>query len=411
MYREVAELKDCKSIAVMGGTFDPVHYGHLMAAEAVQRELGVEKVVFMPVGNPPHKKGSEVTANEDRYNMTNLATKGNEKFVISKMEIEREGETYTIDTVRELRKQSGQEVAIYIIIGADTLLEICKWKEIEKVLEMCEIVVVTRPSYEEEKVEEEAERLRKEYKGKIRLVEIPPMEISSTEIRERIKGKKAVRYLLPEEVLEYIERYNIYGDEGEERQRKGEMRVDEMEIKTKEMLSKKRYDHTKGVIEQAVKLALRYGCDVKKAYIGALLHDYAKEMNDAELKAQCRMYGIKLDKYAKNAMYLLHGYVGSRIAEEEFGVKDREVLNAIKYHTTAREGMTLLEKVVYLADKIEERRESKELDKIREEAMKDIDKAVMMSLSRAINHNQSVGRETHEMTEKALIYLEKERKE
>ena len=144
MRNEIANFRNCKSIAIMGGTFDPIHYGHLVTAEAVRHRFHVDKVVFIPTGRPAHKSHKEVTHNEHRYLMTVLATMRNENFEVSRIEIDRPGTTYTIDTIEQLKKMCRPDVRLYFITGADAIHQIMSWKEPERLLSLCDFVAVFR---------------------------------------------------------------------------------------------------------------------------------------------------------------------------------------------------------------------------------------------------------------------------
>ncbi len=199
-----------KSIAIMGGTFDPIHYGHLVTAQAVKDKFGVEKVMFIPTGNPPHKAGKEVTESEKRYFMTVLATITNLSFEVSRIEIDRAGYTYTIDTIRELRKVFDEDTKIYFITGADAIDKILTWKDPEKLLKMCDFVAVTRPGYNKEELEEHIKNLEKILGGNIHFLEVPYLDISSSDLRERVMENKSIKYMLPEEVENYIYKFGLY---------------------------------------------------------------------------------------------------------------------------------------------------------------------------------------------------------
>ena len=199
-----------KSIAIMGGTFDPIHYGHLVTAQAVKEKFGVEKVLFIPTGNPPHKVDREVSSSEKRYFMTVLATITNPSFEVSRIEIDREGYTYTIDTIRELKNTLSDDTKIYFITGADAIHKILTWKEPEKLLKMCEFVAVTRPGYNKDKLFEHIKNIEKTLKGKIHFLEVPHLDISSSDLRNRVQENKSIKYMLPEEVENYIYKFGLY---------------------------------------------------------------------------------------------------------------------------------------------------------------------------------------------------------
>ncbi len=206
--RRAAEIRDLhgfRKIGVMGGTFDPVHYGHLLTAEAVREKLGLEKVVFIPTGETPYKKHG-VTGGPLRYVMTALAVEGNGYFCVSSLETAKKGFSYTADTVAELKKHCDEDAEIVFITGSDVLDDISGWKDFDRLSGMCSFAAVTRPGYEAQGA---VERLRKRGVN-IRLVEAMALDISSSGIRGRVSGGGSIKYLLPEAVEKYIDIHGFY---------------------------------------------------------------------------------------------------------------------------------------------------------------------------------------------------------
>ena len=196
-------------LGIMGGTFDPIHYGHLVTAEGTRYELGLEKVIFIPAGRPPHKKDYHVTGPWLRYTMTCLAVASNPFFQVSALEVERPGPSYTIDTVQEFtRLFPGAQ--IYFITGADAVLEILTWKSVERLLSTCRFIAATRPGYHLVELWEKLDKLSLELKKNIIFMEVPALAISSTDIRRRVREGRPIKYLLPESVEEYIIKNNLY---------------------------------------------------------------------------------------------------------------------------------------------------------------------------------------------------------
>ncbi|HAT1242625.1 nicotinate-nucleotide adenylyltransferase [Corynebacterium striatum] len=192
-------------IGIMGGTFDPIHNGHLVAASEVAYRFQLDQVVFVPTGQPWQKAGRDVTAAEHRYLMTMVATASNPRFTVSRVDIDRKGPTYTIDTLRDLRELF-PDAELYFITGADSLASIMSWCDWEVMLEMANFVGVTRPGYELSK-----DMLPLESQTGIELIEIPAMAISSTDCRERAREGEPVWYLVPDGVVQYIAKNNLYG--------------------------------------------------------------------------------------------------------------------------------------------------------------------------------------------------------
>lgn len=194
-------------IGIMGGTFDPVHYGHLVTAEAAREKYGLERVIFVPSGHPPHKDAREVTDFWHRYLMVLLAVVSNPYFEVSRMEYDRGGVTYTIDTVREFRRLYGAGTELFFITGADAILEILTWKQPEELLAMCRFIAATRPGYDLRQLNS---LLGEFYQGAVSVLEIPMLSISSSDLRRRVKTGLSIKYLVPEPVEFYIFQNGLY---------------------------------------------------------------------------------------------------------------------------------------------------------------------------------------------------------
>jgi nicotinate-nucleotide adenylyltransferase len=190
----------------MGGTFDPIHHGHLVTAEAAVWKFHLDEVVFVPTGRPWMKSDRVVTDAEHRYLMTVIATASNPRFSVSRVEIEREGPTYTVDTLAELQRQADGKVDLFFITGADALLEILQWKDPEEVLAKAHFIAATRPGYDLDRFEEAAPSAH----PNITVMDVPALAISSTDIRRRVREGQPIRYLVPEGVQTYIEKHELY---------------------------------------------------------------------------------------------------------------------------------------------------------------------------------------------------------
>lgn len=200
-----------KGLGIMGGTFDPIHIGHLQIACAVSQRLGLEQVMFIPAYIPPHKLGMDFAPAEDRYAMTELAIASYEGFIVSDMEMKRSGVSYTIDTVRQLAKEHPEE-QLYFIIGADSVAQLHTWHNIQELLELAIFVAAGRPGYDG--VMEKAEsHLGAIARKRIILLDTTEYDVSSTEIRSRIKAGQPLTGLVTTEVEEYIYEHSLYGAE------------------------------------------------------------------------------------------------------------------------------------------------------------------------------------------------------
>jgi nicotinate-nucleotide adenylyltransferase len=194
-------------LGVMGGTFDPIHHGHLVAASEVASFFDLDEVVFVPTNQPWQKAERQVSAAEDRYLMTVIATASNPRFTVSRVDIERGGVTYTIDTLRDLRTERGEDVDLFFITGADALAQILTWRSVEKLFDLAHFVGCTRPG-----VELASPVIAQLPADKITLIEVPALAISSTNCRERVGQQEPIWYLVPDGIVQYIAKRGLYQD-------------------------------------------------------------------------------------------------------------------------------------------------------------------------------------------------------
>jgi nicotinate-nucleotide adenylyltransferase len=198
-----------RRIGVMGGTFDPIHHGHLVAAEEARWQFGLDQVVFVPAGQP-WQKPVGVTPAEDRYQMTVIATASNPAFTVSRLEIDHPGPTYTVDTLRRLRAEQADGTCLYFIIGADAVLQILTWKEPDQVLAQAEFIAATRPGYDLDRLVRQVPGAA----GRVHRMEIPDLAISASDLRGRVARGAPIQYLVPDGVARYIDEHGLYRDLG-----------------------------------------------------------------------------------------------------------------------------------------------------------------------------------------------------
>src|SRR5688572_5903249 len=191
-----------RRVGVMGGTFDPIHHGHLVAASEVADSFALDEVIFVPTGQPWQKSERAVSPAEDRYLMTVIATASNPRFSVSRVDIDRKSPTYTVDTLRDLRTQLGEKTDLFFITGADALSRILSWKDAEQVFELAHFIGVTRPGFRLSDSGLPADS--------VSLVQVPAMAISSTECRDRVAAGQPIWYLVPDGVVQYITKHNLY---------------------------------------------------------------------------------------------------------------------------------------------------------------------------------------------------------
>lgn len=206
-------MRHLKKTGIMGGTFNPIHMGHLIVAEKAREQFGLDEVLFLPSGVPYMKNCDEVLPGKSRMEMTGLAIQGNPFFTISAMEIERKGRTYTYETLEELRAQN-PDTEYYFILGADSLWAIEEWRNPERIFAACHILAAVRDDRSSEEMEEQAAYLKEKFAADISLLQTGHIEISSSMIRSLCREGKSIRYLVPDAVYDYIRKNRLYGELG-----------------------------------------------------------------------------------------------------------------------------------------------------------------------------------------------------
>ena len=394
-------------IGIYGGSFNPPHLGHMTAAIAASVCLKLDKLLLIPAGIPPHKVLSEGTPSErHRLAMTRLmgeqvALETGIEVEVSDMEMLREGKSYTADTVRELHEAyPGDE--LWLFMGTDMFLTFQAWHQPEEIVKYAGICAFGRTETDTE----ELFAVQRDYLAaafpstRITTMVLPNVvEISSTALRGAIPAGRGGRYLAPA-VLGYILREHLYGTNLNLRR----LKLQELRPVALSYLKAKRIAHVLGTEETAVKLAEKYGADVDKARVAALLHDCTKRLTMEEQLALCEKYGIVLDELEQRALKLLHAKTGAALAREVFGADD-EICNAILWHTTGRPDMTRLEKVIYLADFIEPSRSFPGVEALRRTVWQDLDQGLLMGLSMTIEEMEEMGNPVHHNTIEARDYL------
>jgi nicotinate-nucleotide adenylyltransferase len=192
----------------MGGTFDPIHHGHLVAASEVASRFDLDEVVFVPTGQPWQKTERQVSSAEDRYLMTVIATASNPRFTVSRVDIDRPGMTYTVDTLRDIRAERGDDVDLYFITGADALTQILTWRDAERLFDLAHFVGCTRPG-----VELASPAIAQLPQDRVTVMEIPALAISSTDCRQRVSEREPIWYLVPDGIVQYIAKRGLYSGE------------------------------------------------------------------------------------------------------------------------------------------------------------------------------------------------------
>ncbi len=383
-------------IGIMGGTFDPIHQGHIRMAQRAMEAMALDRVLMMPSGNPPHKP--DVAPALDRYRMVCAACAGIEGLEPSREEIDRPGVIYTVDTLSILHEKY-PKADLYLIIGADMLMKLHHFRGCDEMLRRCTFLVFPRPMAETPRqISEERQRLTA-LGGRFVMLDMEMVDASSTELREAIRtGKNAPH--LPVAVREYAAAAGLYG---------AEKRIPEGAIWLEKLfgaLTVKRFAHTLAVADTARHLARLHGLDEQKAEMAGLLHDCAKCLPMKEMQRIARENGLTEDESILQSGALLHSVVGEFLARTEYGMEDPEVLAAIRSHTTGRPGMSRLDMAVWLADTIEPTRTPFPLlDKTRMLAVLSLEKAMITSLEGTLQHVRKKGDAVHPATLQTLEWL------
>ena len=382
-------------IGIYGGTFDPPHIGHISAARQAGKAIDADKVLLIPAGIPPHKELHDSSASaEDRLQMVKLASRYIENAEVSDIELNRGGRSFTVDTLTELKKTYPED-ELFLFIGTDMLMMFERWHRFEDIMKLCTLAVFSREDGGNAVITAEARRLMELYDCKIVIINNDEVEISSTEVRNTLAARSGNAYLT-DEVYAYILRNGLYG---------AKANLDWLRTKAYGLLKERRIPHVAGCEYEAVRLAEKWGADAEMAREAAILHDCTKYADyDAQL-ILCDKYGIMLDDDDRKSGNILHAYTGAGLAREEFGVCD-EVYNAIFYHTTGKADMTLLEKIIYLADYIEPTRNFAGLDEVRFLAYSDIDDALRLAFAMSLKNLGERGIVPHPKTAEAAAWLE-----
>lgn len=394
-------------IGIYGGTFDPPHLGHMLAAAQIKELLRLDKLLLVPAKAPPHKDLTSASASpEDRLAMTGLMAQGilpPGSAQAEECELSREGKSYTVDTLELLAKRYPDD-ELWLLMGSDMFLSLHTWRQPEKICALAGICGFTRTTAESaEPMREQAQRLQETYGARTAVVDLPEdIDVSSTQVRQLLSGGKdeTAGKLLWCQVYGYILRKGLY-----------QVRADlkhlsdaQLRAVSYSMMYAKRIPHVQGTEQEAVRLAQRWGADAELARRAAILHDCTKYYTVEEHFAICEQYGVELDRLERQSEKLLHSKTGAALACHVFG-EPKEVQAAIYYHTTGKGDMSLLEKILYLADYMEPHRDFPGVEKLRELAYQDLDAAVALGCEMSIREMEEKGREVHPNTCAALASL------
>ncbi len=385
-------------IGVYGGAFNPPHLGHITAARAVFELLKLDKLLIIPTGCPPHKRLPPGTpAPERRLELARLAAEQTglgDRVEVSDIELRREGNSYTADTLVRL-KELYPEDELWLLMGTDMFLTLQTWHEPGRILSLAGVAAFGRTEEDTEALfSVQRSYLYRAYpQARIFTLTVPGVvDVSSTELRERLSRGKGGSLLAPA-VYGYILREGLYGTAADLK----DLSLGRLRPVALSFLNHRRIPHVLGTEQEAIHLAERWGGDVEKARRAALLHDCTKKLSPEEHLALAEKYGADLDGMERRTPKLLHAKTGAAVAETLFGT-DGEITDAIRWHTTGRAHMTLLEKIIYLADYIEPSRDFPGVWELRRACYEDLDAGLLMGLEMTIREMEKQGAPIHTKT-------------
>lgn len=377
-----------KRIALFGGTFDPIHNGHVELAREFAALLSLDKVVVMPTFIPPHKLKNDMAPAVDRLAMCRLACAPYKELTVSDLEINRRGASYTVLTLEQLHRQY-PDSELFLLTGADMFLTVGTWYRFADIARLATICAAPRDEADAVCLREHAQKLEA-LGAQCVVAEFTVPAWSSTVVRERLKNGEIPRDMISSKVADYIAAHQLY-TENRRYISKEEQYVDIIRGR----LTPRRFEHSLAVAEQAVHLAKKYGADPDKARTAGLLHDILKDTDgDSQLQI-FKEFGILLDAVEEKAPKLWHARAGAVFLQRVLGIEDKEILDAVRYHTTARAGMSLLETVLYLADFTSADRDYPDVDVMRELTERDLDAAMQYAVAYTIDDLKEQERPVH----------------
>lgn len=353
-----------KKICFFGGTFNPVHNGHIQLVKRIKECMEPDLIVVVPNGIPPHKDIG-ASAN-DRFEMVNRAFCGFEDVFVSDYELKKETPSYTWETLTYF-KEKYKNCKFYFIMGMDNLYDIKTWKCPEKICALATLAFFGRKGFCEN--EDEIDFLKKKYNADILTFNFD-FPCSSTDFRNKIVRGQYIFNDISADTFDYILKNGLYS-------LKSIKEYDFFEEEVKKYVDEKRFIHSKGVAQTAYLLAKKYGEDEKKAYFTGLVHDIAKNFDFEKQLDYCK--NIDISKDEKEYKKMLHAPAGAGFLKETYNITDEKILNAVRFHTKGNVKMSLFDKIIYLADYIEPSRNYNGVDELRKAVFEDIEKGLLLS--------------------------------
>jgi len=385
-------------IGIYGGTFNPLHIGHIRAAQYAREQLGLTKLLMVPSCIAPHKQMEEgAVCPEQRLEMLRLSMQPG--LEVCDLEVKRGGTSYTVDTVLQLRKMY-PHAELVLCMGSDMFAIFHQWKDYATIFKNASLAVFCRGDKgEKELIDREKETLQKEG-ATVYILENPVVNISSTNLRRMLVFRCAEPFLT-NGVNAYICKNGLYGTAEDYRN----LPMEKLEQVVVSLLKPNRVRHVLGCRDTAAKLARIWGADETDAARAGLLHDITKALDGPLQLTLCSRYGIMLDEFSHNNPKTLHALTGSLVAERIFG-ENKAVVDAICSHTTGKGNMNTLEKIIYVADYMEPNRDFPGVEELRALAYTDLDKALKLGLEMTLSMLKTQGRQISPGSSEALRWLQ-----
>ena len=391
-------------IGIFGGSFNPPHLGHLLAVCEFQKALSLDRVLLIPAATPPHKTLSANSPSaRERFEMTVLAAAQLPFSLVSDLEIQRQGASYTVDTLEELHR-SYPDDELFLLMGTDMFLSFDRWYQPERISALATLAVAHRSEDKAEKLQSQAADLEKEFHTRTVFVDNEYLPHSSTSVRALLAFGAAEEYLDPA-VYAYIQKNHLYFCGADLKN----LPFDRLKEVSLCLHKPKRVAHVQGCSETAALLAEKFGADVTDARRAGILHDITKALNSQEQLNLCANYGMILTQFQRENPKLLHAKTGAAVAERIFG-ENPAVCEAICWHTTGKADMTTLEKIIYLADYMEPNRDFDGVEELRRRTYADLDDAMYHGLAMTAGQLRSHGSEIDEHTLSAMRFYEERKK-
>ena len=390
---------------IYGGTFNPIHRGHIHLLEEFTKRLSLDRVLLIPTRVPPHKAAPDLASGEDRLQMCRLAVGGRPHLQISDLELRREGKSFTAETLEELRELFPRD-EFYLLMGEDMFLTVEHWYRPETIFSLAAVCATPRSLHGMGKLQMKQDEYQIRYGARCFLEDIPYLPVSSTQVREWVRMGKDITPLVPEAVADFIRERGIY--------RKGRETMDfsQLEGEVKTHLTERRFYHSQCVAEEAARLARRYGADVEKARLAGILHDIMKDTAPEEQLKILTDSGIILTDAQRRNRKLWHALSGAVYLREKLGIEDREIVEAVECHTSGKGNMTLLDKVLFVADYISADRDYPGVEEMRRLADQSLEEAMVEGIRYTVDElmgqNLPVAAESIEAYNDAIFTLQTE---